>query len=186
MRYLIFALFLSGCATTTQSVPPAFGFHGKVKPHRAVVCMIDADMTHERCDDVGRAVNKINEAVGYELLQEPTEIPLVDIQPVGGHSEVILVGVDVLQRGVLGVTAYKINTALGGYLAAEMVVFDIQIWKDPLAVDAVILHELIHAIGAGHADQESGWESVMRPAYQPGAPINLTPADLAAIRAAYR
>lgn len=148
--------------------------------------MIDTDMTHERCDAVVRAVDKIDSAVGFELFQVPTEIPLTDLPAYGGHSEVVLVGADRLQPGILGLTGYKVTDLQpGGWLAAEIIVFDISIWNDPLAADSVVLHELLHAVGAEHAAQEGAWESVMRPGWTPGAPIELTAADLAALRAAY-
>lgn len=168
---------------------PAFGFHGYIHAHRAVVCLGDNDMTPERCEDVTRAAAKINAAVGFELLQPPQYVPMTSMPEYKPESEVILVGVDRLAPGTLGETRVQLYETGDGALRAELIIYAPLIWQDPLAnpgmLEGVLLHELTHACGAGHAEQRGVIESVMRPGWRPGAPVDLTANDLAALRAAY-
>lgn len=186
--FLLTALvLLTGCAHT--GVPPAFGFHGLVRPNRAVYCIIDADFTSDMCGDVAVAARKINAAVGWPLLNVPLEISFADTVLFTDKSEVILVGVDKLGTRILGETRVQLYETGDGFVRAELIIYSPLIWKDPMAnpgmLESVVLHELTHAVGAGHAEQHGPFNSVMKPAWAPGAPTELTRNDLAALRSAY-
>lgn len=173
-------LFAVACASVPRVAPPppAFGFHTRVDAHRPIRCVVDADMTPERCVFVLAAVDKINVAVGFELLQAPQIMrgeEFVEEAPRG--LAVTYVAIDKLPPGVLGLTGLRKSTAF--VLLAPF------IWADPAMRDSVVLHELLHSVGADHAPQRGAWGSVERPAWAPGAPTELTDADVASLRAAY-
>lgn len=137
------------------------------------------------CDQVHTAVDKINSAVGYELLSPPRHATLVESREAKPDRETIYVGVTALRPGVLGITypvQYENET---GYLRLQVIVFDPSIWADPFMAASVVLHELCHAVGGLHAAQKGPFDSVLKPMWQPGAPVELTASDVAALRAAY-
>ena len=186
MKYLAgFALLALAACSHTAPHPPSFGFHGLIRPHHDVACVIDEEMSVDQCELVAAAVDKINAAVGYELLTRPRLTTLEESRAAQPETETIYVGVTTLQPGVLGVTYPVLYEKGSGFLRLEVVVFDPSIFSDPLAAASVVLHELCHATGAVHAAQQGPYDSVMKPAWQPGAPVELTPNDVAALRAAY-
>lgn len=181
----VLLLFVFAACGHNPAPPPSFGFHGRIRPHRDVACVLDAEMSVDHCDAVLTAVDKINAAVGYELLSVPRHTGLDESRAALPERETIYVGVTTLTPGILGVTYPVLYEKDTGYLHLEVIVLDPQIFRDNFMRDSVILHELVHAVGADHAAQQSSWDSVLRPAWQPGAPVELTKADIASLRAAY-
>jgi hypothetical protein len=193
MLLFIASLSLGACVHVgaRPTAPPTFGFHGIVSPGRDVACVIDADMTAARCDDVARAVDKIDSAVGYELLAAPRHITMAEVKALKPRDEVIVVGVDSLTDlhdfggVVLGVTRASEYHKDTGVMCLQLIVYSPEIWLDDAMMQSVVLHELLHAVGAEHAAQPGAFLSVEMPAWRPGAPTELTPGDISALRAAY-
>ena len=182
---LLLSTIAIGCSHAKPKVPPAFGYHGLIRPHRDIACVLDDEMDAHMCDVVAQAAEKINSAVGYELLSVPRHTTLVESRAAKPDSEIIYVGVTALQPGILGVTYPVMYEKETGFIRLEVIVFDPQIWKDPAMAAAVTLHELMHSVGAEHSSQLGPWDSCIKPQWKPGAPIELTPGDLAALRIAY-
>lgn len=197
MKYFFTALLLlsAGCAHTpstqalTPNVPPTFGFAGRVRPHRKVVCIIDKDMTQERCEAVSFAVEKINSAVGFELLKPPSLGTIEQWEMSETTDEITFVGVDNLleqtEGQALGITKWLAYEAATGYLRRELVILDPAIFAGQELMESVMLHEMLHSVGASHAEQEGAFTSVLRPTWRPGAPASLSPGDVATLRLAY-
>ena len=173
-------------------LPPAFGFAAvQCVPVREVVCVIDVDYTTAAClADVPAAVDTINRAVGHEVMHfagliSPAGIP---------HA---------FETGVLMVAGWASDPAphalaLTGYHVAETgwpcverptIVLSPRVARKtdpgPFNPTWVIAHELVHALGGGHADAESRFVSRMAPAYDQTMKVPLAPVDVAALRAAY-
>lgn len=180
-RFAVVALLLSAACVHVPRVappPPAFGFHSRVDAGRVVRCVVDEDMTANKCAIVAAAIDKINAAVGFQLMQAPEPMsPAAFMGEVEAGLPVTYVAIDRLPPGVLGLTGVRGRTMI--------VVYAPFIWADPAMRDSVVLHELLHAVGAGHAEQKGMYGSVERPGWEPGAPTDLTPADVASLRAAY-
>lgn len=176
---LLFATACTACTARYPAAPPTMGFYATVDAGRPVRCVWDGPqgIDARKCAAVGRALGKINAAVGYQLLVGPfwaSADELVAAKPAGAVTYVVQ---RPLPAGVLGLTAYATKVAV--------VVLSPDIWADANETDSVVLHELLHSVGAGHAEQLGNYPSVERPVWQPGAPTELTRGDIAALRAAY-
>lgn len=185
MKFAILALFGFVACSHIPAHPPSFGFHGRVRPHHDVACVVDEEFSVNDCTVVTAAIEKIDAAVGYELLSAPRITTLLESRSATTERETIYVGATSMPPGLLGATypvKYEKET---GYLRLEVVVFEKAIFGNPFMAASVVLHEFLHAVGAVHAAQTGPWESVMAPAWRPGAPVELTPNDVAALRAAY-
>lgn len=168
------------------AAPPTFGFAARIHDARVLVCVITPAFTHADCAIVARAALAINTAVGRTLLLPPQDMTLDEAQRVLQTDEVTLITTKNLQEGELGVTAYQ--RPAGGtdtYIQAVVMLLSPEIWLDADEALSVCQHELLHACGAIHADQNTAFDSVERPGWYPGAPHTLTAGDTAALRAAY-
>lgn len=181
LEHVLPALLLTVLACTARypAAPPTMGFYATVDAGRPVRCVWDGPrgINVRKCAAVGRALGKINAAVGYQLLVGPfwaSADELAAAKPAGAVTYVVQ---RPLPAGVLGLTAYATKVAV--------VILSPDIWADANETDSVVLHELLHSVGAGHAEQLGNYPSVERPVWLPSAPTELTRGDIAALRAAY-
>jgi hypothetical protein len=169
--------------------PPAFGFFARVRAGRQIRCIIDEDLSREQCDEVGRAANKINAAVGFELLGVPVYSDMAAFESSSDLDEVTwIVGAALPETdtsAVLGVTMPQKEEPVTGYMRRLLVAYSPRIWVGRELFESVTLHELLHSVGAAHSEQDGLFASVMKPTWKVGAPTELTPADVDALRAAY-
>lgn len=180
MKYLSFAfLCLSACAHAPTPAVFAFGAVQCVES-RAVACVGEGP----HCLAAANAVAIINAAVGRPIYR------YIGSLPVGTVMESVTAGIHVVMdgetpAGAAGFTAFKENnhciyrsiTVVNGKL--------IETIHGPMG--AIVLHELIHALGAGHADGAGeSFGSVMAPALDsPHFTRGLSPLDAYTLHTVY-
>lgn len=201
MKHLIIVLSLLStcCAHSTKKAPyarsgsdaPAWGAYSyQCVQTREVVCLVDNDFTEQQCNDaVVPAIKAINETAGQPLFHylgaRPFDMAL-------GHS-LVMGGVYVIigsqmQEGILGETRTRFdeNPYHPHCIQAVMTALLPSIWTNPNFARGVVLHEMLHALGAAHADPHARYESNMMPsANHPHWKNAMTPSDAAALRAMY-
>ena len=181
------ALLLASCAGPRV---PVFAFGAiQCQETRVVVCVPGAYLTEDECASlVGGAVADINNAVGYEVLHYAGTISRSDAdEAVLAHLLVVQEGN--LKPGFLGVTnvheyQHCLSTVYTA-LSSDM----LKGAYEPYGVvpRAVLAHELIHALGAGHADGATqSFGSVMAAATTDDhAAVALTDMDKITLQLAY-
>lgn len=198
-------LLLANCACHQQTsdgyptTPPAYGFVARIHAHRALHCVIDDDFSAQDCDAVARRARAINAVVGFELLSPPSRMSFgeakAEISQDPDHLRDItyVMGED-LDDGTLGLTRFGAPHAKGNerpglsvdhYLHTELISFLPEIWEHQDAYPHVVIHELLHSVGAEHADQQGAFDSIEVPYWYPDATEEITPADEVALLAAY-
>lgn len=191
MRFLLL-LSLMGCTAVPK--PVVFGFAAvQCIKVRSVVCVADADYPAPVClRDVPEAINEVNKAVGHEVFRFNGIISPLGMTNSVQHGELPVFGlkqIDLPHPSVLALTvphAKIINNlpcistvviAVGPRIAGlEYSPFN-PVW--------VLAHELVHALGAEHADPDGGFVSRMEPAYPPRLHKTFTQADINTLRAVY-
>jgi hypothetical protein len=155
--------------------------------------MVDADFTAEQCRSVvPAAVADIAAAAGRPILVFEGTQPYSASQA----RDLISRGVYVIAGaatppGVLGMTRPEGRDASHPQCITQVgTLLSPRIFSDPLLAplaQAVVLHELLHGLGAAHAEPGTAFHSIMTPAIeQPGWASHLTAFDTAALRAAYQ
>jgi hypothetical protein len=186
---LMIASPMMGCAHAPK-VAPAFGFQAKQCKVRTVICVPDKDMSEEWCSVHARhSIEAINEAVGAVVLRFGGSIEAdPDAVVAAAKKGAIPVWTEKLPPNVLGMTSYNFET--------ETACMGITIVRLSLELQAphgswahyaqgCLTHELIHALGGGHADV-GAFPTIMAPgANMPNSSLEITPFDRAALRAAY-
>lgn len=164
-----------------KAAPPAFGFSGLVHPHRRVLCV---DLTTAQCAEVAKAVDKIDSAVGFELLRHPEAAKGTD--QLDATEATLVFNDDEPNAEYWGATAPR-SVTQPCWLGIVTINFNPLIWQASDLYEAVVLHELLHSVGGMHAagDGETVFSSALTPDWRPGRPTELTPEDRAALRAAY-
>lgn len=178
-------LSLAACCHAPDArpaAPPAFGFFGLVHPHRQVLCV---DLTHTQCTAVADAVDKIDTAVGFELLRHPQAATASDPLSLDAEATVVF-NDDAPNDEYWGATKPQ-SVHQPCWLGIVSINFNPLIWQSADLYEAVVLHELVHSVGAAHApgDGETVFGSVEMPGWRPGRPTELTPEDITALQAAY-
>jgi len=189
----LLALFFTACAHAP--VPASFGFYGRrCIPVTEVVCMADKDMSVAFCEGpVHAAVAIVNEALGQDRLHFSGTVPAsVENLVAGLNKEQIIVYGDTLQPGVAGLTLAKSAKkapspdCLGPTVVMIDKAFTTYDSRAQQYALAVIIHEMLHSIGAEHAPSRGAYHSIMTPALQdPSWANHITVFDRAALRTAY-
>jgi hypothetical protein len=130
----------------------------------------------------------INRAVGFELLHYAGWLTLHSSADVPAKCvDLVLVGTSPLPGSAIGMTLPRCMQ--GAYISGTVILLDPFIWdaqamRGALPED-VVLHELLHALGLGHADKDGAFPSIMQPSAS--AELHgLQPGDLASLRAVYK
>lgn len=193
MRITALFFAFTACAHLSPSkVPPSVGFYGRQCVRtREVVCMLDSDFTLAQCvHHVPQMVAAVNEAAAQPLFHYSVAVPfskeaLASFLRSGAY---VVFGSRDLPPGVGAVTfPQAADSKRSDCITSVYTVVNALTWKLPADVQqAVILHEALHALGAGHAQPGTAFRSVMTPAVkQPGWTAHISIFDRAALRAAY-
>lgn len=202
MRHIILVLALfSTCCAHSQRLPQTRSPAGAMAPTwgayayqcvetREVVCLVDNDFTEAQCQEtVVPAIIAINNAAGQRLFH------FAGIEPFDmarGHT-LVLSGVYTIfgsrmPEGILGETRSRFSTEPTAPYCIDYVQTSIlpSVFANMPFARGVVLHEMLHALGAAHADLGARYESNMMPnANSPHWRNAMTPNDLAALRAMY-
>lgn len=161
-------------------------------PERPVYCA--EDLSPERCELVIAAVEEVN-AVVPDLLVYAGHLTWEQIAELQRAKTPITVWASLtraqardggLPETVLGVTMLRPNDAT---MCVEFVPIAL-VWAEgeltPKEEAQVVRHELMHSLGAGHADPESRFSTIMRPGLSSERREGLSKADRNWLRAVYR
>ena len=189
MRYLLPFLVLFGlitsCAHHIPAAPPTSGYFGRIHEGKPVFCVDNSKgegLTTDQCKIVQDAIRKVNAAVGYELFhfagwyqaEKPSDLP-------DDCTDLVLVATEALPEPIAGVTIPQCTD--GEYIMGTVILLSPDSWAGH--ADFIFLHELCHAAGLMHAEAEGLYSSVMKPKDQPHKAAELSPGDVASLRAGY-
>lgn len=196
LKFLELGIMCGSCAPISAQLPwlttpPAWGYYGvQCVSVRKVVCLTDATMTKQQCENIViPAIEEINLAVDRELLR------YVGSAPYEGEGAInrfalgiyVVMGSDKLKAHELGVTQVMGSNDKSTLFCIERVStrFSTKLWGQPYA-KAVALHELVHGLGGSHVEEGGAFGSVMLP--EVNAPTwrdHLTQFDIDNLRRVY-
>lgn len=188
MRFLPLLLLVS-CAHFTTPVPSALPFFAvQCVEIRQISCLVDADLSAERCHSlVDPAAREINVAVGRDVFAIGPDLDLEQGKAAFAAGILVVAG-GALPAGILGSTMPKveIHKELGAACIDKVGIVLSAAWLASGEVDmaSVTLHEMLHALGAGHSLDESNYDSTMRAIHEEKV-RHLTRADVVSLRAVY-
>ena len=193
MKAFVLAYFVLLTACAHVKIPPSFGFYSKQCVEvRKVVCLVDADMSADQCKaTVVPAIKAINGAIGHPVFEFLGTAPMPAKESVAAlikSGVYVIGGAPDLPANVLGVTGpANTDAANPGCITRVYTLVSTQIWGiEAEYAQAVVLHEMVHALGAGHATSGAAYRSVETPSVGDKSWVNrLTIFDIAALRAAY-
>lgn len=196
LRLVELGLVCAGCASANSSnawlyTPPPFGFYGmQCITQRHVVCLVDDEMNIAQCRrTVLPAIEEINKAVGREIYRfdgfSTFDGATALLQLNAGIY--LIMGAKALPAETLGTTQTIGSDFAPTFNCIDRVVTRINpiLWGRPYET-AVLVHEMVHALGAGHTPDGGAFGSIMLP--QVGSPTwrdHLTEFDIANLRRVY-
>ncbi len=173
--------------------PPTWGaFAVQCQETRQVYCAIDKEFTMQQCmDTVIPAINDINLAAGRPLYH------FAGFQTYDQDTVHLLVNTGIyvvfggdLRKGILGETRIQFDPTVSQCISAVFTVLDDSVWAHEEELHGfargVVLHEMLHALGAQHADVSAQYDTNMMPSasMERWKPY-LTPSDVLALRGIY-
>lgn len=200
MKHLLALTLAAMCAccahTHTPMQPPTSGYFGVIHPGKPVQCIMSnetetgegAGLTASQCQVLAEQIQIINKAVGFELLHYAGPVyPRTANDLAGKCEDFIYVGAGSLPGNTIGLTVPRCMQ--GPYIMGEVILLDPFIWDSEAMHGAqpadVVLHELLHAVGLGHADKDGAFASIMEPHIQRDV-HGLQPSDLVTLRTVYK
>lgn len=191
MKYfLLAAIVLSGCAVVPWAPHPVSFANMAVicAPQRVVVCADDT--TPDHCALVTRAVAEINVVVpGLMLYGGLRDWPTIANAKHAGKDWTVVADISrtllpEMSHNTLAVTLAHPDKPMCLHFTPIAL-----LWApgelSPQSEYQVVLHEILHSLGAAHADTNFAWSTIMRPGLSSEYRTGLSAADRNALRAIY-
>lgn len=197
MRFVaLFLLAFSVSCAAHRPQPLTFGFHSvQCVAVREVVCVDDADYPTKTCiRDVSKAIEEVNAAVGHPVFHFKGVIKPEGLDDALTSGVLPVLGFDaphLPDPRVLALTLPKvrIDDQLGLPCIVQVAIgvsptIAGLAGPSPYSAVYVLAHELVHALGAGHAP-DGFFVSRMEPIYTQGLDHCFTDADKRTLRTVY-
>lgn len=201
LRAFLLSLLVPACAHAPSRsplwdpTPITFGFYAvQCMPVRPVYCIADEYMGLAQCQSlVAPSVAALNAAAGREILHYVGPVSADEGMEHYTEGALIVMGrpqEEFLDANILALTA-PLTVARNGTVCIDRVAIAIAptVLRPVLTARRhnpwqVIMHELAHAVGAMHTDENSRFASIMDPAASTGSD-HFTPADQKSLHAVY-